>query len=290
MTFDYDVFTTRNYGFVSKDEQARLRAGGIFVAGVGGMGGACVASLARAGVGRLAIADIDRFEVSNLNRQVFANLDTVGQEKAAASAEAIRRINPQIALEVFGAEWTAQLPQIAQRYSVIVNGCDDVAATVQLYREARAAGATVIDAYAAPLPSVTVVRPDAPRPEERLNYPTLGKAWDALSKDETRAAFLKELEYVLTHSSAAFHVDLEAAAEVASGKRSRMSFAPMVITTGNLMAYEALQLLMGRRSRTDHRGWFLNPYKPKIERPLPAPLAIAKGIVVRRFMAKMMAG
>jgi molybdopterin/thiamine biosynthesis adenylyltransferase len=290
MTFDYDVFTTRNFGFVSKEEQARLRAGGIFVAGVGGMGGACLMSLVRAGVGELAIADIDRFEVSNLNRQVFATLDTVGAEKAAASAVAIKRINPDIALEVYGAEWTAKLPQIAQRYKVIVNGCDDVAATVQLYREARKAGATVIDAYAAPLPSVTVVRPDAPRPEERLHYPTRGKAWDALTRDETRAAFLKELEYVLTHSSAAFHVDLEAAAEVASGKRSRMSFAPMVITTGNLMAYEALQLLMGRTSRTDHRGWFLNPYKPKIERPLPGLLAAAKGIVVRRFMAKMMAG
>ncbi|HEX3675684.1 MAG TPA: ThiF family adenylyltransferase [Rhizomicrobium sp.] len=290
MTFDYDVFTTRNYGFVTTDEQARLRDGAIFVAGVGGMGGACAASLVRAGVGKLAIADIDRFEISNLNRQVFANLDTVGEEKAAASAAAIKRINPQIELEVFGAEWTARLPQIAQRYKVIVNGCDDIAATVHLYRVARAAGATVIDAYAAPLPSVILVRPDAPRPEDRLAYPTRGKEWDALSTADTRGAFLKELEHVLTHSSAAYHVNLEAAAEVAAGKRSRMSFAPMVITTGNLMAYEALQAVMGRKSRTDHRGWFLNPYRPRIERPLPAPVAAVKGLIVRRFMTRMMAG
>lgn len=290
MSFDYDVFTTRNFGFVTQAEQARLRAGGIFVAGVGGMGGACLASLARAGVGRLGFADIDVFEISNLNRQVFANLDTVGQGKAAASAAAVKRINPQIEVEVMGAEWTARLPDIAARYPVIVNGCDDVAATVHLYRVARAAGATVIDAYAAPLPSVTVVRPAAPRPEDRLGYPTRGKAWDALTEAETRGAFLKELEYVLTNSSAAFHVDLEAAAEMAAGKRSRMSFAPMVITTGNLMAYEALQLVMGRTSRTDHRGWFLNPYRPRVERPLPGPVAAAKGLMVRRFMARMMNG
>ncbi len=290
MTFDYDVFTTRNYGFVSREEQARLRGGAVFVAGVGGMGGACLASLARAGVGRIAIADIDVFEVSNLNRQVFANLDTVGHEKAAASAEAVRKINPEVALEVFGADWTARLDDITRRYPVIVNGCDDVAATVELYRVARANRATVIDAYAAPLPSVTVVRPDAPRPEERLAYPTRGKAWTALTETETRGAFLKELEYVLTHSSSAFHVDLEAAAEMAAGKRSRMSFAPMVITTGNLMAYETLQLVMGRKSATDHRGWFLNPYKPKVERPLFAPAAAIKGLVVRRFMARMMGG
>jgi len=288
--FDYATFTTRNIGFVTEAEQARLRAGGVFVAGVGGMGGACLNSLVRAGIGRLGIADLDRFEVSNLNRQVFATLDTVGQEKAAASAEGVRRINPEVALEVLGAEWTERLPEIARRYDVIVNGCDDVAATVRLYRVAREAGVTVIDAYASPLPSVIVVRPTAPRPEERLAYPTRGKAWDALTEAETRGAFLKELEYVLTHSSSAFHVDLEIAAELAAGKRSRMSFAPMVITTGNLMAYEALQVVLGRPSRTDHRGWFLNPYKPAIERPLPAPIAAAKGLVVRRFMAKMMSG
>ncbi len=288
MSFDYDVFTTRNFGFVTEEEQARLRQGAVFVAGVGGMGGACLASLVRAGLGRLAIADIDTFEVSNLNRQVFANLDTVGQPKAAASADAVKRVNPEIELEVFGADWTQRLPEIARRYPVIVNGCDDVAATVQMYRIARQNGATVIDAYASPLPSVILVKPQAPRPEDRLGYPTRGKAWDELTEAETRGAFLKELEYVLTHSSSAFHVDLAAAAEMATGKRSRMSFAPMVITTGNLMAYEALQAVMGRRSRTDHRGWFLNPYKPRVERALPAPIAAAKGLVVRRFMARMM--
>jgi molybdopterin/thiamine biosynthesis adenylyltransferase len=290
MTFDYAVFTTRNFGFVTEAEQAALRAGRVFVAGVGGMGGACLASLARAGVGRLGIADIDVFEVSNLNRQVFANLDTVGREKAAASAEAVRRINPEVELEVMGGDWVRRLDDIAARYPVIVNGCDDVAATVQLYRIARQAGVSVIDAYASPLPSVILVRPGAPRPEERLRYPTRGKAWDELSETERRGAFLKELEYVLTHSSSAFHVDLGAAAEMAAGKRSRMSFAPMVITTGNLMAYEALQLVMGRPSHTDHRGWFLNPYKPGVERPLPAPIAAVKGQIVRRFMARMMGG
>lgn len=288
MSFDYDAFVTRNLGFVSAAEQARLREGAVFVAGVGGMGGACVASLVRAGLGRLAIADVDRFELSNLNRQLFANLDTVGQNKAAATAAALKRINPDLQLEVFDAAWTARLPDIARRYPVIVNGCDDVAATVHLYRTAREAGASVVDAYASPLPSVTLVRPGAPRPEQRLAYPTLGKPWDRLTETETRAAFVKELEYVLTHSSAAAHIDLEVAADVAAGRRSRMSFAPMVVTTGNLMAYEALQAVMGRRSRTDHRGWFLNPYAPRVERPLPPPLAAAKALLVRRFMARMM--
>jgi threonine dehydrogenase-like Zn-dependent dehydrogenase len=289
MNFDYETFTNRNFGFVSKAEQERLRHGAVFVAGVGGMGGACLNALVRAGIGRIAIADIDRFELSNLNRQVFAFVDTVGQDKAAAAAAAVRRINPDLIVEVFGSEWTEHLPDIAARYPVIVNGCDDVAASVHLYRIAREARACVVDAYAAPLPSVTLVRPDAPRPEERLYYPTRGKSWTALTSAETREAFLKELEYVMVHSSSARHVDLAAAAEMASGKRSRMSFAPMVITTGNLMAYEALGQVMGRPSRTDHRGWFFNPHGPKVERPLPALLARAKLLLVRRMMARLMA-
>ena len=289
MSFDYDIFTGRNSGFVSEQEQARLRTGAVFVAGVGGMGGACLNALARAGVGRIGIADIDIFELSNLNRQVFAFTDTVGLDKAAVAAEAVRRINPDVALEVYGAEWTARLPEIAARYTVIVNGCDDIAATVALYRAARAAGATVIDAYAAPLPSVTLVRPGAPTPEERLRYPTRGKDPAALTEQDLRGAFLRELEYVMVHSASARHVDLAAAAEMAAGRRKRMSWAPMVTTTGNLMAYEALGLAMGRPSRTDHRGWFLNPYAPRVERPLPAPLAWVKLQVVRRFMARLMA-
>ena len=289
MSFDYAELATRNFGFVTAAEQAKLRAGSVFVLGVGGMGGACVQALVRAGVGRLAIADIDRFEVSNLNRQVFAFTDTVGQDKAEAAAAAARRINPDIEIAVYGAEWSARLEEIAARFKVIVNGCDDIAASVHLYRVAARAGACVIDAYAAPLPSVTLVRPHAPRPEDRLRSPTRGTPWEQLSPDQIRGAFLRELEYVMVHSSSARHIDLEQAGAVARGERARMSWAPMVIATGNLMAYEALSRVMGRPSRNDHRGWFLNPYTPRVERPLPAPLAAAKLLLVRRALARLMA-
>lgn len=285
----YDEMTTRNLGFVTPEEQARLRAGSVFVAGVGGMGGACVQMLARAGVGRIAIADIDVFEVSNLNRQIFAFTDTVDRLKAEATAEALLRINPDLQLTVLGADWTDRLETLAADYPVIVNGCDDVAATVELYRVARRKGATVIDAWASPLPSVVVVRPGDPRPEERLGYPTVGVPWRDITAEQAGEAFMKEIESVLTHSSSHAHVDLQAAAEMAAGKRKRMSFAPMVVTAGTLMAGEALAQLMGRKTRTDCRGWFLNVRDAKVERPLPAPLAWLKGWVVRRMMRRLLA-
>jgi molybdopterin/thiamine biosynthesis adenylyltransferase len=290
MTDDfYAEMTTRNLGFVSEEEQARLKDSAVFVAGVGGMGGACVQMLVRAGVGRVAIADLDTFEVSNLNRQVFAFTDTVARPKAEVTAEALLKINPHVKLTVLGAEWTDQLETLARDYPVIVNGCDDVAATVELYRVARRCGASVIDAYASPLPSVILVRPEDPRPEDRLTYPTRGTPWREITSDQASDAFLKEIEWVLTHSSSHAHVDLQAAAEMAAGKRKRMSFAPMVVTAGALMAGEALALIMGRRTRTDCRGWFLNVREARVERPLPGPVAWAKGWLVRRMMQRLLA-
>ena len=286
--FDYAEFTTRNLGFVTKAEQAALRHGAVFVAGVGGMGGACFLALVRAGVGRFAVCDIDVFETSNMNRQVFAFTDTVGRDKAEVACAAARRINPDVQIERLGAEWVDRIADLAARYPVIINGTDDIAAGIALYRAAKAAGATVIDAYASPLPSVIVVRPGDPRPEERLRYPTRGKALDAIRQEDLRANFMKELEYVMVHSSSAKHVDLKAAAALAAGTAKRMSFAPMVISTGCLMAYEALWLLMGRRSRTGCRGWFLNAFAGRTERPLWAPFAAIKGLVVRAVIARLL--
>ncbi|KUL92918.1 thiamine biosynthesis protein ThiF [Bosea sp. WAO] len=285
--FGYDGFTTRNIGFVSEAEQAVLRAATVFVCGVGGMGGSAFMALVRAGIGRFVIADIDVFEISNLNRQVFANASTIGRQKADAAAEAARAINPGIELEVLGAEWAEQLPEIARRCKVIVNGMDDIAAGLHLYRTAKLADAAVIDAYMSPLPSVIVVRPEDPRPEERLGFPTLGKDWRTISEEDRRAAMLCEVEHVMLHSRSRHHVDLAIAGEVAAGRRSRMSFAPMVITTGMMMAYEAIALILAKPTGTDCRGWFFNPHRPAVEKPLPAPLAALLRPFVRRALRKM---
>lgn len=285
--FSYAEMTTRNLGFVTAAEQDKLRAAHVFIPGVGGMGGACFLSLVRAGVGHFTIADIDTFEISNLNRQVFAFVDTAGKAKAAVAAETASCINPEADVRVLGGEWLEQIDALAQAHPVIVNGTDDAQASVRMYRAARERGATVIDAYAATLPSVYVVRPEDPRPEERMGYPTVGKDWRSISDEDRQACLMKELEWALTHSSTRKYVDLGIAAELAAGKRKRFSFAPMVITTGNLMAYEAIRLILNQRGGADHRGYFFNPHSMQVERPLPWPLSAAKAAIVRRFMAQM---
>lgn len=285
--FSYEEMIGRNAGFLSATEQELLHDGRVFVCGVGGMGGAALQSLVRAGVGNVAIADMDMFERSNLNRQLFATLDTVGKLKVGATADALLRINPSLGLTTYGAEWVEQLDEILAGCKVVVNGMDDLAAGLALYRKAREHGATVIDAYTAPLPSVTVVGPADPRPEERLRFPTTGTNWRVLTQDEVDQCKLQEALYVMIHSSSAKHIDLHVAAELMAGKRSRPSFAPMVIVTGTLMANEAIKLLVHRET-VDCRGVFLNPWTMRIERPKPAPVAWMLERVARRHLARIL--
>lgn len=287
--FSYAEMTTRNRGFVNDAEQAKLREATVFIPGTGGMGGAALMALLRAGVGSFILADLDGFEVSNLNRQLFCTLDTVGVHKAEAAHATALRINPEVRVEVLDGAWTEQLDRIAGAADVIVNGMDDAAAGVHLYRRARALGKTVIDAYASPLPSVTVVRPGDPRPEERLGYPTTGVPWTAVDAAMRNACLVREIEYVLVHSSSHAHVDLEIAAEVAAGKRSRFSFSTMVTMAGTMMAEEAIRVLLDRPGGTDCRGYFFNPHRVRVERPRSAPVAALRRLVVRRFLARMMA-
>ena len=288
MMFDYAEFTTRNIGFVTQAEQEKLRGATVFVCGTGGMGGACILGLVRAGIGKLIIADLDAFEVSNLNRQVFAFLDTIDRHKAEATAELARKINPEIEIEVHHEDWTGVVDTLIEQSAVVVNGTDDLGATLLLYRRARTLGKAVIDAYASPLPSVYVTGPDAQPHEERLRYPTIGTEWDKITDDQRSNAFLKESEWVVIHSSSREYVDLDIVGDVVSGKRSRMSFAPMVISTGQLMCYEAINAVLGRPHGTDNRGYFFNPHTARVERPKLALIAAIMRPIVRRFLAGLM--
>jgi len=288
-SFDYETFTSRNIGFVSLAEQERLRKACVFVAGVGGMGGAAIEVLARAGIGRLIFADIDVFEVSNLNRQLSATMDTVGIRKTEATSARLRSINPECELTILDADWVQALPNILPKVDVVINGCDDTRATLALMRQAEKAKKTVVDAFASPLPNVYVVGPLDVRPERLFGYPSVGKPIDALTSADIDGCKAKEIEWVMVHSSSANHVDLQAAGEMMQGKRSRMSFAPMVIGTGCLMAYEALRVILAKPGGPGPSGVFWNPWTQRCEKSKSLPVAFVRRFFVKRFMRTMMA-
>lgn len=267
MAFTYEDLVGRNAGFVTDDEQQALRASSVFVCGVGGMGGYAAQALVRAGVGRVAITDPDCFDASNLNRQVFAQRDSIGRRKTEATRDALMAINPELRLEIVDDDWVSRLNRILPRYRVVVNGMDDVRAGISLYRAARLHGATVVDAYTSPCPSVTVVGPEDPRPEDRLGFPTVGVPKPAITDEQVRGCFLREIEYVSSASTGISRLDPRVVAEILDGRRPRSSFAPVVAISGSLMAFEAIGCLLGRPSGAGCTGYFVDIWSGRIERP-----------------------
>ncbi len=71
----------------------------VGIAGCGGLGSNVAVALTRAGIGRLILVDFDRVEQSNLNRQHYFISD-IGVPKANALADHLRRINPDILLDM----------------------------------------------------------------------------------------------------------------------------------------------------------------------------------------------
>jgi molybdopterin/thiamine biosynthesis adenylyltransferase len=123
--FDYAQAFSRNIGWVTHEEQARLRGARVAVAGLGGVGGAHVLTLARLGVGQFHISDFDRFEVHNFNRQAGAFVSTLGQAKVDAMAHMALDINPGADVRRFAEGVTANnVAAFLDGVDVYVDGID----------------------------------------------------------------------------------------------------------------------------------------------------------------------
>jgi molybdopterin/thiamine biosynthesis adenylyltransferase len=123
--FDYDAAFSRNIGWVTEAEQARLRQARVAIGGLGGVGGVHLLTLARLGVGKFSIADFDVFDIVNLNRQVGATLSSLERPKLDVLSEMARDINPEIDLRCFPQGVQADsLDAFLQDVDVYVDGLD----------------------------------------------------------------------------------------------------------------------------------------------------------------------
>lgn len=100
-SFSYAQAFCRNIGWVTVDEQTRLRKARVAIAGLGGVGGGHLLTLARLGIGNFTIADFDTFEIHNFNRQAGAMMSTIGQSKSETLARMAADINPQADIRQF---------------------------------------------------------------------------------------------------------------------------------------------------------------------------------------------
>ena len=125
LAFAYDRAFSRNIGWVTHSEQARLKKSRIAIAGLGGVGGAHLLTLARLGISHFNIADFDDFDVHNLNRQAGAFMPFMGQPKIDTVAKLARDINPDMDLRRFPQGVTPEnADEFLRDVDVYVDGLD----------------------------------------------------------------------------------------------------------------------------------------------------------------------
>jgi molybdopterin/thiamine biosynthesis adenylyltransferase len=99
--FDYATAFSRNIGWVTAEEQTRLRGKRVAIAGLGGVGGFHLLTLVRLGIGAFTLAEADHFGLANFNRQAGASIPHIGRPKLDVMIEMARGINPDLDVRAF---------------------------------------------------------------------------------------------------------------------------------------------------------------------------------------------
>lgn len=147
--FGYDEAFSRNLGWVTPAEQARLRETRVAIAGLGGVGGVYLLTLARLGIGRFSVAEFDHYALANFNRQVGATVAALERPKLDVMLEMARDINPSLDVQVFDQGLNEQnLDAFLGDAQVYLDGLDFFALEIRRQTFARC--------HAKAIPAVTV--------------------------------------------------------------------------------------------------------------------------------------
>lgn len=99
--FDYREAFSRNIGWVTEDEQQKLKQSTVAIGGLGGVGGDHAIVCARLGIGNFRISDLDTYDLVNFNRQAGASMKTLGRAKSEVMVDMLRDINPEANIKNF---------------------------------------------------------------------------------------------------------------------------------------------------------------------------------------------
>ena len=131
---------------ISTWQHERLRAATVLVAGAGALGNEILKNLALLGVGHIVLVDFDHIELPNLSRSVLFRESNRGQSKAKVAAEAVRAINPDVAVSVINGDVAYAVGLgVFRRTDVILGGLDNRQARLALNGHAWRTGKPWVD-------------------------------------------------------------------------------------------------------------------------------------------------
>ena len=231
---------SRNWGFITAEEQEVLGSAKIAVAADAGDGGLVAEHLARLGVRHFAIADPEHFEAENTNRQAGCDITTLGRNKAEVIADAIRRIAPQASVDVYpdGVSPTC-VSDFVRGAAVVVDETEYTLPhlSLMLARAARPAGIPVVSALNVGFGGmVTCFIPGSMNLERYLGLPP------EITIEEAARFELPLRRWVVRLPS---YLDERVVGAVASGRMPAPSVAPGVALAAGLAVTEVFNVLTG---------------------------------------------
>ena len=151
--------------------QQRLKRARVLVVGAGGLGAPVLAYLAAAGVGTLGIVDDDTVSLSNLQRQVIHDTDAVGAAKTESAAAALKRLNPNVTVELHRVRLMADnVAELVAAYDLTVDGSDNFETRYLVADACAAAGRPLVHAAVGRFDgSITVLKPYESNAEGKRN-------------------------------------------------------------------------------------------------------------------------
>lgn len=258
-TFNYEQAFSRNIGWVTAEEQQRLRRKRVAIAGMGGVGGVHLLTLVRLGIGEFNIADMDTFGLVNFNRQVGASMSSIDQQKVEVLAAMAREINPEVRLNIFPAGVSADnLSQFLDGVDVYVDGLDFFAFRARQDTFAACSAMSVPAITVAPLgmgAGLLTFMPGEMTFEEYFQ-------WGDHNDEEKALRFLLGLAPAGLHG--AYLVDPSA---VSFRERRGPSTIMACQVCAGVAATEALKILLGRgKVLTAPHGVHFDAYRNKLVR------------------------
>jgi len=240
----YEDLTNRNIGLVTEEQQAKLKNSCVAIFGLGGLGGTAAEALCRMGIGHMKMIDHSVFEPTNLNRQIFCFRSTIGQKKREVTKRFLADINPDIKIDMYELENSANIKDILKGVDAIVLATDTVKACIIVSRAAREMDIPLVESWAVLYLNVRVFTKDTVTLEEAYNLNTAGKKTEEFSKNELKEMdvkmldkFLYEIEGLKSYRTELLNKRI--------AQRENPTLGPFVFLNAVFMAVETVKVLLG---------------------------------------------
>lgn len=112
--------------FVGETGQEKIKAARVLVIGAGGLGCPALVYMVGSGIGKIGIVDMDTVHESNLPRQILFDKSDIGNNKAFAARDQLKKKNQFIELVAYPQMLDAKLAlELFPHYDVIVDATDN---------------------------------------------------------------------------------------------------------------------------------------------------------------------